>query len=145
MEERDDHLKNYEIAFLAKDEKGAEGVLSTLKGRGAEILLEGPVEKITLAYKIKREMSAYFGYMHFRMPKADVAVIRKDLATHPFILRSLIVTPPFEKQKPLWEGRPRAKFAAPPVAAPQITPESPQSSLPLSNEALEKKIEEILK
>jgi len=147
MENDEKNLKDYEIGFLAKDEKGTEVVLSTLKQRGAEILLEGPVERITLAYPIEHETSAFFGYMHFRVAPAALADIRGDLAHQPSVLRSLIITPPFMKQKPRWDGgksRPIAAKLPTTTTASQSAPE-PKASLPLSNEALEKQIEEILK
>ncbi len=137
--------RTYEIGFLATEEGGAQAVLEALKRRGAEILLEGPVEKITLAYAIKRQTGAYFGYMHFRVSPDAVRVIADDVKGHAAILRSLVVTPPLMKPKPRWEGskvRQRTIAGAP---QPQLQPEVSKSPLPLSNEALEKQIEEILK
>ena len=147
MENEEKNLKDYEIGFLGKDEKGAEVVLGTLKQRGAEILLEGPVERIALAYKIQHETSAFFGYMHFRVSPAALADIRNDLTHQPSVLRTLIVTPPFVKQKPRWDGGKTRMMAvkSPTTTAPAPTPEHSKTSLPLSNEALEKQIEEILK
>jgi ribosomal protein S6 len=136
--------KDYEIGFLARDEKGAEAVLNAVKQRGAEILLEGPVEKIALAYKIQHEVAAHFGYIHFKVAPSEVAGIKNDLAAQPLVLRSLIVTPPLMKPKPRWDGiKPRVKTVFPTPAVP--LEHAPTPSLPLSNEALEKKIEEILK
>ncbi|MEY4731178.1 MAG: hypothetical protein RL681_124 [Candidatus Parcubacteria bacterium] len=133
----------YEIGFLAVDEEGARAVLEALKRRGAEIVLEGPVERITLAYPIKHQPSAYFGYMHFRVAPDAIRAIQDDTQGHASVLRVLIVTPPLLKPKPRWEGskiHPRTSAGA----APQ-TQEAPKGPLPLSNEALEKQIEEILK
>ena len=119
-------------------------MLEALKRRGAEILLEGPVEKIALAYAIRHQTSAYFGYMHFRVAPDAVRVISDDVKGHTTILRSLVVTPPLMKPKPRWEGS-KLRQRVPASAAPQQTPEAPKGPLPLSNEALEKQIEEILK
>src|SRR3989344_445762 len=136
--------RTYEIGFLASDEGGAQAVLEALKRRGAEILLEGPVEKITLAYAVKHQTSAYFGYMHFRVAPDAVRVISDDAKGHTTILRSLVVTPPLMKPKPRWDGS-KLRQRAPIGAAPQQAPEAPKGPMPLSNEALEKQIEEILK
>ncbi len=136
--------RTYEIGFLASDETGAQAVLEALKRRGAEILLEGPVERIPLAYAVEHQTSAYFGYMHFRVTPDAVRVIADDVQGHASILRSLVVTPPLMKPKPRWEGS-KLRQRAPMGTAPQQAPEAPKSSLPLSNEALEKQIEEILK
>ncbi len=144
MDEQIRDPKDYEIGFLAKDDKGAEGVLATLKKLGAEILLEGPVEKIALAYKVKHETTAWFGYIHFRVLPETAAEVRKELSANPLVLRFLIVTPPFEKPKPRWDGgKSRGTKAAVQPTAPEHAKTS--SGLPLSNEALEKQIEEILK
>jgi ribosomal protein S6 len=136
--------RTYEIGFLATEEGGAQAVLEALKRRGAEVLLEGPVERISLAYPVRHQTGAYFGYAHFRVAPDAVPTIQADVRGHAAILRALIVTPPLMRPKPRWEGvktRPR------PVVGdvPQQQPELPKSSLPLSNEALEKQIEEILK
>ena len=126
-------LKDYEISFLLRQEKEAEDVLKLLKREGAEIISEGTLKKIPLAYKIKKQSEAYFGYLHFRMFKDKVKSLEKDILTTSAILRSLIVTPPFVRSKP--EPRARPRIAPAPAA---------QIGAPLSNEAIERKIEEIL-
>ncbi len=130
--------KEYEISFLAKDETGRDTVLNLLRQEGGGVLMEGPVEKIALAYDIEKNSSAYFGYMHFRLTPDKLPALQRDLGTKSGVFRFLIVTPPFAKTKPRSMGRPKAAVAPGPV--PTRSPEP----LPLSNEALEKKIEEIL-
>lgn len=143
MNELRDDITTYEISFLAKDEADAKKGLDFLRRHGAEITFEGPVEMIRLAYPIRHETSAYFGYAHVTLPKSDVPALTHDLRAQGFFLRVLIVTPPFAKMRPRVSLRPRAHEA---VGAPPVSLERPSaSSLPLSNEALEKKIEEILK
>lgn len=134
--------KDYEIGFIAREKKGAENVLSILKTNGAEILLEGPVERIPLAYAIKKELFAEFGFIHFRVVPASIRPIREALTLDPLVLRSLIITPPFQKARPRFESRKPALTARPPE--PETRREHEVAPLPLSNEALEKKIEEIL-
>ena len=140
MEAMERDQKEYEIGFLGTEEKSAEAVLTALKQHKAEILLEGPVEKIALSYPIEKNTTANFGYIHFRTLPDEMAGLRRDLQAQPLIIRFLIVTPPFLKPKPRWETKARTK----PVASATVTPEPPVNA-PLSNEALEKKIEEILK
>ncbi|MBI2033914.1 MAG: 30S ribosomal protein S6 [Candidatus Liptonbacteria bacterium] len=127
-------LKDYELSFLLGQEKDVEDVLKLLKHEDAEIIFEGTLKKIPLAYKIKKQSEAYFGYLHFRISKERVKSLEKNLLTTSTILRFLIVTPPFVRPKP----EPRARQGA------VVTPPA-QVSVPLSNEALERKIEEILK
>jgi ribosomal protein S6 len=133
--------KDYEISFIGRDESAAEAVLTALKRAGAEILLEGPVEKIALAYQIRMQTAAHFGYVHFRTGPEAIALIEKDLKQTEPILRFLVITPPIAKPKSRWEGK-RQKVTPTEESAPERRPAEP---LPLSNEALEKKIEEILK
>lgn len=137
--EEDIQTKEYEISFLGQDEAGKDAVLNLLRREGGEVVLEGPVEKIALAYDIEKHSSAYFGYFHFRLSPDRLPALQNDLGTENAVLRFLIVTPPFAKTKPRSLGRPKtvsSSGSAPAKPAPE--------SLPLSNEALEKRIEEIL-
>lgn len=128
--------KEYEISYLAKTEEAAKSVGETLKSQGAEIITDSPASKINLAYKIEGEITAYFGYLHFSAAPADIKSIEDAFRLKQDILRVLIITPPFEKNKP------RMVAPRPRTAKPSIIEAKP--SQPLSNEALEKKIEEIL-
>lgn len=131
-------IKEYELAYIAQEENGADLVRSEITREGGEIFLENPAERITLAYKIAKQNQAYFGWFHFRISPEAIQVLNHELKTKPGILRFLIVTPPFVKIKP--KPTPRGKQVLP-VAG---TESGPVSTMPLSNEALEKKIEEIL-
>lgn len=127
--------KEYEISFLLKHEGDAQEVLKLLKQHGAEITFEGPLKHLQLTYKIKHHTEASFGYLHFKLAPGHLAELNHDLGTKPAIIRFLIITPPFM----------RARVSQPKREAPPIQPSTqPKSALPLSNEALEKKIEEIL-
>lgn len=125
--------KEYELSFLSKTEEGSREVLETIKSQGGEVSFESPVNKISLAYKIEKESSAFFGYVFFSAQTDAIKHIDEALRLKGNILRFLIITPPFEKNKP--------KAAISPKSRPQKPAEANQ---PLSNEALEKKIEEIL-
>ena len=141
MEDARDDIKDYEISFLAKDEADVKKGLDLLRRSGATIFLEGPVEVTRLAYPIGRETSAYFGYAHFSLPKGDLPALSHDLRSGALFIRFLIISPPFVKAAPRPFARPRTREAM--SAVPST--ERSAVSLPLSNEALEKKIEEILK
>jgi len=130
-----DSKKEYELSYLAKTEEAPKDIADVLKSNGAEISNDSPAIKINLAYKIKKELSAYFGYMHFVAAPGSVKSIQDTLKMRPDVLRTLIITPPFLKNKPRM-ATPRPRILRPiPVEKP---------TAPLSNEALEKKIEEIL-
>lgn len=133
--------KTYEIGFIAKDEKGIHELMDRLKAHGAEILLEGPVEHISLAYEIKKEKEANLGFLHFSAEAASIKPLSDELKRSESILRFLITTPPYIKPKPRQMPPDRAKSSQKqtPVATDRVA--APEH---LSNEALEKKIEEIL-
>jgi ribosomal protein S6 len=141
--ENEKDKKNYELAYLAKNEEAAHEVSEMVKSVGAEVSFEAPLTKLPLAYPVKKEKAAHFGYMHFISDPGLIADLDRSLKTLPSVLRFLIITPPFVKsqgrsERPASSGSaPRAKFATPRMSQPKPTP--------LSNEALEKKIEEILK
>ncbi len=132
--------RKYEIAVVLKTEN-ASVIPQSLTNRGFAILTENPLEKVQLAYPIKKENYAYFSFAHFEGDPAAISDLKNDLKLNPEVLRYLIITPPFIK-KPVWK-RPI------PVAKSQLQQEETKFTLPaesiLTNEALEKKIEEILK
>lgn len=141
-EDRGEH-KEYELSFLLKSDEAASEVLRVLGRAGAEIFLEGPREAIPLAYPVRKETNAVFGYVHFRAFPDAIRAVTQELRLLPPVLRFLVITPPFVKLRSRWEQAPRPK---PIGTEPELPPEPARqpSSLPLSNEALEKKIEEIL-
>ncbi len=150
MTEREDNHKDYEIAFLLSEESDLKGLLDILKQHEATITFEGPLKKIALAYEIKKQSSAHFGFIRFTAPPAQIPSLEQVLVLHQPVLRSLIVT-----YVPGRATVPRDPSAVPVIAAASLadaTPVvvepavvTPGHSLPLSNEDLEKRIEEILK
>lgn len=130
------------MSFLIKEEEGSKTVAKFIKDLGGEIGLEGPVMKIALSYPIKKQESGFFGYFHFAFPPGEVRQLEHEMETSLEVLRHLIITPPFKKQ----ESRPRAeapRAVSPVKSAPSRAPEAAKTES-LTNEDLEKKIEEIL-
>lgn len=144
MTDKEEARKEYEISFLSKSEDVAAEAAQLVRLNGGEIMAEGPVEKIALAYPIDKEAAAYFGYLHFAAEPAALPPLQAALRTNPKIMRSLIITPPFLKPKIQSVGRPKDRPIAGGEIGPVETKTRPPEPLPLSNEALEKKIEEIL-
>lgn len=130
--------KEYELAYLAQEENGADLVRAALVREGGEIFSENPAERITLVYKIAKQLQAYFGWFQFRLAPEALPALNHELKTKSGVLRFLIVTPPFVKSRPKFVPRPKQ---GPPAAEAESRPVPPA---PLSNEALERKIEEIL-
>jgi ribosomal protein S6 len=135
--EKEESQREYEIAFLVRDEGEVGGISRLLAQHDAHVAFAGPVKKIALAYPVAKETHACFGYFHARMTPGQVPTLERDLEMNKNVLRVLIMKSPFVRERTVSVSRPRG------VSAPQ-RPLEVRTSLPLSNEALEKKIEEIL-
>lgn len=134
--------KTYEISFLANQSEGGTALLPVLKQQGAEISYQSPIQEIRLAYPIKKYKQGYFGFLHFSAEPDNVDKILQSLKLNPVFLRVLIVNSPVASKTDRAERTPRPRT---PVAeaAPAISPVAAKKTL--SNEALEQKLEEILK
>lgn len=135
--------KNYEIAFLVKSEEDQEGIRKILRNFQLPVIDGDRISKIKLAYPIKKENFAYSGYLHFSGSPQDIGNLTESLKNEPKILRFSVITQPIVKKD---ERRvvERASSRQTQEAAPQLPKKTPRTEV-LSNEALEKKLEEILK
>jgi len=134
--------KNYEIAFLVKSEEDQEGIIKILKNSQLPVIGEGRISKIKLAYPIKKENFAYSGYLHFSGSPQDIGNLTESLKNEPKILRFSVITQPIVKK-----DERRVVERASSRQAQEVTPQLPKKTSvteALSNEALEKKLEEIL-
>jgi len=91
-------VKAYEISFLVREEEDVQVVIKHLSAISADIVNEGPITRIRLAYPIEKENEAYFGFIHFTADPALCSRLTNELEIDPKVIRSLIVTPPFERQ-----------------------------------------------
>lgn len=121
----------YEISYLLKTEEDIGVIMNLLSQLGAEILNEGAVAEMRLAYPIKKEVRAYFGYLHFNLDSELVVKLRNELKLNNKILRFIIVTPPFVKT----QSRRESQMERPRLVA--------QERPDISNVDLEEKLEEI--
>ena len=148
MTNEDKDKKEYELGTLLKSESDLAGVVKFATDHGAELVGESHAKRVALSYEIDGITEATFAYFNFRAHGDEVKAMEQDLNNRPEILRSLLViaTPPNEHHSPLnalpgslpRRGRPLRAPSSESAAAKPV-------SQPLSNEALEKKIEEILK
>ncbi|MGC9968133.1 MAG: 30S ribosomal protein S6 [Minisyncoccia bacterium] len=138
MDEEKDK-KIYELALLLKSESDAARVLELVRQHNGETVSEPRIKKLALAYKIKGMTEAMFMSYVVRMTGEDAKQIERDLGMREEIIRFLVlVAPPQAERQPLTAPPfPLPKRGRPPVEARPPVPS------PLSNEALEKKIEEI--
>lgn len=129
----------YEIAFLLRTAEDLAKVTGVLTRHGAEVASQGPLNQIALAYQIKKESTAHFGFIQFLAERSLIALINQDLSRETAVLRFLIVESPIVE-------RAQAPKAEVPADAPQGTARSagPRPGI-TTNEVLEKRLEEILK
>jgi ribosomal protein S6 len=130
--------RNYELSFLVK-ERGDESNIETLLNQyGAEMLNKSPIKEVKLSYPIKKFKAAHFGYFQFKILPEAIEKISHSLKLNSAVLRMLIISPPIEKEMQKIKKTEAFK-----------KPEIPQTSYSgkgmLTNEALEEKLEEILK
>ena len=136
--------KQYEIAFLLKSQEDESGLEALLKQFGAEVSYKSPLNEIRLAYPIKKLQQAYFGFLYFNSLPEKAGKLTQALNLSPLILRTLVVSSPAVKPEKGRVSRTDFRSRAPNSSEEAMLQPVTRSSV-LSNEALEKKLEEILK
>jgi ribosomal protein S6 len=151
MDEEDP--KNYELAILVKSEDQLPEIAAFLGQHEATVAGEPRVRKIALAYPVKKETEAIFASYLFSAVPSQAKKLEKDLSVRQDVLRSMIIIaiPVEDTRTTSSEGssfaprRPRPTGRPPEVAPVPVAPRPVSAPAHLSNEALEKRIEEILK
>ncbi|MCX7615828.1 MAG: 30S ribosomal protein S6 [Patescibacteria group bacterium] len=137
MEE--ENKKQYEISFLLESEEDLKVIEEKINFFKGEILERGELKRINLAYPIAKRNEALFGFLKFLAEPATIDDLSKELRLEGRILRFLIVIDIFPKVSQTKEKKPPEKQKAPKVKEkPAVTPKV------ITNEELEKKLEEIL-
>src|SRR3989344_1358026 len=72
MATMNEEKKNYEICFLLKSEPEKEDILAAIGRYHLEIIDDGQLSRIRLAYPISKEKFAYFGYLRFKSDPQDI-------------------------------------------------------------------------
>ncbi|MEK7505985.1 MAG: 30S ribosomal protein S6 [Patescibacteria group bacterium] len=136
--EPDKKTENYEVAFLTKDEN-VVAVKKLVSKHGGEVAKEKAIEKIHIAYPIKKENYGFFSHLVFSMEPSATAGLRTDLDLEGSLLRYFFrrAKKPRPENEVREEGRPRSFLSFRSSAGKP-------AEKTLTNEALEKKIEEIL-
>ncbi len=138
--------KNYELAYLLSPFIPEEETL-TWAGKLTAVIEESrgvirhaePPRKKKLAYLVKKQPQAYFGWTTFRAVPDAIALLEKKLKNAENLLRHLVV----EEEEMLL--RPAHLRVIPSTLRPRAIPreaEKPEEKLDL--EQLDKKLEEIL-
>ena len=145
MENIETDKKTYELSVLAKTEDDLPGLAVAVGQHNAELVGGFNPKRIALAYPIKKQKDAVFAYCTIRASGADAKKLEEDLRMRHDVLRFLIISTKAgtraaspQTAAPIIRKRPSAPVRTAEPAA------EPKASQHLSNEALEKKIEEIL-
>lgn len=134
----DESVKNiYEITFYTKVENAAP-VATALAAHRGEVVEEGSFEKVRLEFPIVKETFVFMKSLRVALPPEEVAPITATLARAADVLRFLVTASPASKEA---SGEPRKMGERRRPPAPRLPREE---SVTLTNEELEKKIEEIL-
>ncbi|MDP3956533.1 MAG: 30S ribosomal protein S6 [bacterium] len=144
----EEESKKYEISLMLRSEEAAEAVFMLVKNQGGEVLETSPLQKIKLAYPIKKEVSALFLTMVARLAPEKVSALDQSFRLLPDALRFLIITPPILKEerseRPAHYTKPKSELHLKIEAPKESKPVAPAEPEVLTNELLEKKLEEIL-
>lgn len=135
LEAKIQDTREYELGFLLKEEEGITVIRDLIARLGGSISFESEIRRIMLAYPIKKEQGAFFGFIYFSMLPEHTKELKHELQLASAVLRTLIVKDPIKKEYPSGgEGRgPRREEREEKKEVPAVT-----------NEELEKKLEEIL-
>jgi len=130
----------YELGFLVKEES-SEPVSDILKKNNAAVYEESQLTKVMLAYPIKKEKMAFFGYCRFTGLPEAAAAIQEALKFEPAVLRTIFIKLSSNAAKSAKSAGIESKKT---VRRRETEPKKEAGEGGLSNEDLEKKIEEIL-
>lgn len=153
----DSDAKNYEVAYLLSptlteaEVLAYTGKLSALiEELGGTIRRTEQPRKLKLAYEIKKQENAYFGWTTFRLQPERIAEFEKRFKGYGETLRYLVLEEQIEKRKPFIRSvGARTAVGSPAKGLSRGTREpiraaAPQEDKRLDLEALDKKLEEIL-
>jgi len=140
-EEKD--KKEYELALLLKNETDLAGVVALVGQHNGEGLSEPRAKRLGLAYEIKKQTEAVFATFTFKAYGDDIKSLETDLNNRHEVIRSMIIASPVASEQSVSSAVPQDRRPARPTR-PASPSDARPASRPLSNEALEKKIEEIL-
>jgi len=147
--EKEAAKKGYELSFLLKEEGDATQLQQLLSQHGCEVSLASDIKRIALAYPIKKETSAFFGYVHINANPEDLTALVHQLELEPWCLRTLVVGEQYRRiietpERIVSRGsRVDSRGEGEEEKTPSPSP-SKQRGDAVTNEELEKKLEEIL-
>ncbi len=160
MDNTERDKKSYELAILVKTEGELSGIAAIVGQHSAELVGELVPKKIALAYPIQKQKEGIFAYGTFRAYPEDAKKLEEDLRTRKDVLRFMILvlkanamaavpgTALAPRRRPMGPGGSGGPMGSGTsgiaLGRPSTAVETRPAPGPLSNEALEKKISEIL-
>ncbi len=142
MQENEHPQETYELSFIVKGED-TNKVKTITEKNGGKIIREKPLERVQFAYPIKKQRVGGIGTYDVIMERGGMEKINNDLRLEEDVLRFMITKKKVEKPGEKEEGEARRKRAPSPEVGTEKKVLNTDASL--TNEALEKTIEEILK
>jgi len=133
----------YELGYILRLDSDKSSIKEVLEKIGAKVLAHADLKTISLAYPIKKQEKAEFGFCHFETevenPKLEIENVLKFKDE---VLRSILVKLPEEKEKkaPRKSAKPEKN-----KETSKDDKEPIQSLESISNETLEEKLEELVK
>jgi ribosomal protein S6 len=146
MTNEDKDKKEYELALLLKTETDLAAVLTLVGQHHGEGVSEPRAKRLQLAYEIKKLNEAVFVYFTFKAFGYDINNLEHDLNSKAEVIRFMVIASPAPAEHVSSSAMPHDRRPSVRASAPRSAPTEVKAapSRPLSNEALEKKIEEIL-
>lgn len=129
----------YEISFFQKMEED-EQVKKAITANGGVVLEEKPIVKVRFAYPIEKESQGFMGVIRFRMSGPSLSALSSALGLEKELFRFMITRTDRAGETVTDEEKGRRRMQR---RSPSREPKKTFGATALSNEALEKKIEEI--
>lgn len=140
--------KEYELSYLLPTEEAGVEVEKAIVAAGGEVTTKGPLQSMRLAYTIKKHASAFFGFYYMKALPENVVKLHDALRMNKHVLRHLIITPPIKivprEQRFMRDVRRMPAGIMPTPMMPRPEEPKPAPSQVLSNEGLEKELQQIL-
>lgn len=139
--EQETEKNQYEITFHVLSEEQAGVIKSYIEKHGGVITNERQLEKVRLAYPVKKQSYGFMSSICFEAEPNIIKEISDDIGLNKDVLRVLIsrLSPKKDKKK-----KSKQSAGVPLQSSPENAKRLRPFGQALSNEALEKKIEEIL-
>jgi len=143
---------NYELSFWFSSRLGEEEIekkfdnlLKQLEKFRALIIFSQSPQLKQLAYSIKKERNAYFGYIQFELSKDNLIHLEENLRLNDDIIRFIILNvKPKEKQKTPSITFRKSTYKEQKSKIQEKSRKEPQKEKIISLEELDKKLDEIL-